>query len=174
MCNCPPWLQGGKANHLAVDKCFLARTLLLTSPEEWWCAVSKRVLIVEDERLLARTLSSALRDAGYDTVIAHTAESGGRQWFRSDDFDLVILDHRLPKQAGVDLLKDARERGNKSKVIFMTAFDSRGVKAEAERLEIGRYVRKPFDLDSMLGYVADLIGRADNGSSMNPKQEGGE
>jgi DNA-binding response OmpR family regulator len=131
------------------------------------------VLIVEDERLLARTLSSALRDIGYETVVAHTAESGGRQWLRSDGFDLVILDNRLPKQSGLELLRDARDRGRGSKVIFMTAFDQRGVQTEAEELRVDRYVRKPFDLDSMLETVRDLIGAAGNGVS-NPKQEGGE
>jgi DNA-binding response OmpR family regulator len=135
--------------------------------------VSKRVLIVEDERLLARTLSSALRDIGYDTVVAHTAESGGRHWLRSDGFDLVILDNRLPKQSGLELLRDARDRGRSSKVIFMTAFDRRGVQTEATGLAVDRYVRKPFDLDSMLETVRDLIGAAGNGGS-NPTQEGGE
>ena len=136
--------------------------------------MSKRVLIVEDERLLARTLSSALREAGYETVVAHTAEQGGHHWLQEDTFDLVILDNRLPKKSGIELLQEARDEGRQTKVILMTAFDSRGVKGKAKRLEVDHYLRKPFDLDSILASVSDLIGNPNNGMSMVLKQEGGD
>ena len=134
--------------------------------------MSKRVLIVEDERLLARTLSTALRDAGYDTVVSHTAEQAERHWLSKRGFDLAILDNRLPKSTGLDLLKSVREHGIDSKVILVTAFDRRGVKAEAKRLGVDKYLRKPFDLDSILSTVNELIGPPGNGAPMNP-QEGG-
>ncbi|NNF05719.1 MAG: response regulator, partial [Candidatus Eisenbacteria bacterium] len=88
--------------------------------------MSKRVLIVEDERLLARTLSTALREQGYDAVVSHSAEAGGKHWLGKKLFDLVILDNRLPKQSGLELFHGARERGATCKVILMTAFDNRG------------------------------------------------
>jgi len=142
--------------------------------EEWWSVVSKKVLIVEDERLLARTLSTALKEVGYDAVVSHSAEAGAKHWMGKHRFDLVILDNRLPKQSGMDLLKAAREQGLTSKVILMTAYDKRGIKSEAGRLRVDRYVRKPFDLDSMLANVKELIGDPVNGTPVNPNKEGGD
>ena len=136
--------------------------------------VSKRVLIVEDERLLARTLAAALREAGYETVVSHSAEQGAKHWLGKRRFDLVILDNRLPRQSGVELLEAARERGVESKIIFMTAFDKRGVQTKAKRLRVDRYVKKPFDLDTMLREVSELIGSSGNGDSMKSQKEGGE
>jgi DNA-binding response OmpR family regulator len=57
--------------------------------------VTKTVLIVEDERLLAKTLSTALKEAGYDAVVTHSAEQAEKKWLEQEPFDLVILDNRF-------------------------------------------------------------------------------
>lgn len=136
--------------------------------------MAKTILIVEDERLLARTLSTALKEAGYNAVVTHTAEQAEERWLEGATFDLVILDYRLPKGSGLELLQTARESGRTSKVILMTAFGNRDVRAEAKRLGVDKYVRKPFDLDNMLRSVTELIGDPNNGASINPRKEGGE
>jgi DNA-binding response OmpR family regulator len=133
------------------------------TPEEWGFEVAKTVLIVEDEKLLAKTLSTALKEAGYQAVVTHSAEQAEKRLLGGDHFDLVILDNRLPQVSGLEFLKTARERGVDSKVILMTAFDSREVKAKAKKLDVDEYVRKPFDLDGMIGKVSDLIGDPGNG-----------
>jgi DNA-binding response OmpR family regulator len=125
--------------------------------------VAKSVLIVEDERLLAKTLSAALKDAGYQAVVTHSAEQAEKRWLGDDVFDLVILDNRLPQATGLDLLRNARDQGLESKVILMTAFDNRDVKTRARKLAVDEYVRKPFDLDRIVKSVRDLIGDPGNG-----------
>jgi DNA-binding response OmpR family regulator len=129
----------------------------------WGLLVAKMVLIVEDEKLLAKTLATALEEAGYQTVVAHSAEQAEKRLLGDDHFDLVILDHKLPRTTGLDLLKSIREQGVDSKVIFMTAFDSRDVKAKAKKLDVDEYVRKPFDLDGIMHQVSVLIGEPGNG-----------
>lgn len=133
--------------------------------------MAKKVLIVEDERLLARTLKTALTEVGYVTTVSHSAESAERKW-SEDNFDLVILDNRLPKLSGIDLLRVARERGFTAKVILVTAFDSKDIQKAARQFGIDAYVRKPYDLDRIIGSVSDLIGEPINGSSIST-QEGG-
>lgn len=135
--------------------------------------MAKTVLIVEDERLLARTLKTALTEAGYETTVTHSAEQAEKKWFGRDSFDLVILDNRLPKRSGVELLRRARDDGRTSKVILMTAFDSRDVQAAARQFHV-EYVRKPFDLDRMVKSVFELIGDPNNGTSVKSTKEGGE
>ena len=142
--------------------------------EEWGFVVAKTILIVEDERLLARTLSTALKEAGYEAIVTHSADTAQKRWLGEDLFDLVILDNRLPKGSGLDLLREARETGRTSKVILMTAFGNREVRTEARRLQVDCYVRKPFDLDSMIKSVNELIGDPNAGALINPQKEGGE
>ena len=137
--------------------------MLLRLMVNWGLLVAKMVLIVEDEKLLAKTLANALKDAGYQTVVTHSAEQAEKRLLGDDHFDLVILDQKLPRATGLELLKSAREHGVDSKVIFMTAFDNRDVKAKAKKLEVDEYVRKPFDLDGIMHQVSVLIGEPGNG-----------
>lgn len=130
--------------------------------------MSKTVLIVDDERLLVRTLSTVLKEAGYRTLTASSAEQAEKQLDADDGPDLVVLDNRLPKRSGLDVLRHIRERGLPCRVILMTAYDSPDVKREAERLAVDRYVLKPFDLSTMMSTITDLLARNDR-----PTQTGG-
>jgi two-component system, NtrC family, response regulator AtoC len=123
--------------------------------------VSKSVLIVDDERLIARTLASALAEAGFQTRTAPDAEVAERILGTEDgQFDLVIVDNRLPKGSGLGLLKKLKAGNSPAKVILMTAFDSPETKAEARKLGVQRYITKPFDLSTMIAEVEGLVGPA--------------
>jgi len=122
--------------------------------------MSKSVLIVDDERLLARTLSKALKEAGYKAATASTAEQAEKQIFSEQPFDLVVLDNRLPRSSGLEILERMREKNIRSRVILMTAFESADVRTTARRLQVDKYVRKPFDLTRMLREIEDLVGAA--------------
>jgi DNA-binding response OmpR family regulator len=121
--------------------------------------LAKSVLIVDDERLIARTLSSALSEAGFDTRIASSAEAAEKLILAADPaFDLIIIDNRLPKGSGLGLLKKLKAGEFQAKVIMMTAFDSPETKAEARRLGVQGYIRKPFDLSTMIQEVEAQVG----------------
>ena len=117
------------------------------------------ILIVDDEKLLTKTLSNALKDAGYKTATATNAETAEKQIFSGKGFDLILLDNKLVKKSGLDIVRKMRDRDVKTKVILMTAYDSPEVKSEAKELEVNRYVKKPFDLPSMLDIVKEVIER---------------
>ncbi|UCF79618.1 MAG: response regulator [Candidatus Eiseniibacteriota bacterium] len=119
--------------------------------------MAKSILIVEDQRLLARTLSSALREAGYEASTVRSAEQAEKRIFSGSGFDLVILDNRLPKADGLSVLQELRKREAETKVILMTAYDSSGVREKAHSLGVDGYVKKPFDLGWMLSYVQELL-----------------
>lgn len=121
--------------------------------------MAKMILIVDDERLLTRTLSNALKEAGYKTATATTAETAEKQIFSDKGFDLILLDNKLVKKSGLEIVKKMRDRDLKSKVILMTAYDSPEVRSEAKKLKVSRYVKKPFDLPSMLDIVKEVIER---------------
>jgi DNA-binding response OmpR family regulator len=120
--------------------------------------VAKRILIVEDERLLQRTLTDALRDQGYEATAASDARHAERLLFPTSDFDLVVLDNRLPDRSGVDLLRRIRAAELPVRVIVMTAYGKAGLLAELKRLEVDGFVEKPFDLSNFLQEIADVVG----------------
>jgi DNA-binding NtrC family response regulator len=128
------------------------------------CGLAKSVLIVDDEKLLVRTLSNALKEAGYRITVAGSAEQADKHLFGDPPFDLILVDNRLPNQSGMELVKRARDRAVKSKVILMTAYETPEVKAEAKRLKVELYLKKPFDLTYLLGEIHGLIGNG-NGTT---------
>jgi two-component system response regulator AtoC len=122
----------------------------------------KSVLIVDDEQLLARTLSTVLREAGYRTVVAGSAEDAERHVFGDAPLDLIVVDNRLPRESGIQMIQRLRDQSLQSKVILMTAYETPEVKSEARRLKVDRYLKKPFDLTAMVDEVRSLIGPGGN------------
>lgn len=118
----------------------------------------KKVLIVEDERLLSKALSDALSDRGYTIETASSAEEAEELLFPSSTYDLVVLDNRLPVRSGVDVLRRIRETDLESRVVVMTAYGGNGLEGELEALRVDGFVKKPFDLEKFLNLVADLVG----------------
>jgi len=129
-----------------------------TQRERRRCGLRKSVLIVDDEKLLARTLPTALREAGYRIAVAGSAEQAERHVFGEATFDLIVVDNRLPRESGIEMVRRVRDQAVKSKVILMTAYETPDVKSEAKRLKVDRYLKKPFDLTAIVDDVRELIG----------------
>jgi DNA-binding response OmpR family regulator len=120
---------------------------------------------VDDEQLLVRTVSSVLKEAGYRIATAGSAEQAEKHVFGDPAFDLIVVDNRLPKESGIELIKRLREAAVKSKVILMTAYETPEVKSEAKRLKVDRYLKKPFDLTVLVDEVESLIGPGGNSTA---------
>src|SRR4030095_11466264 len=102
-----------------------------------------RILIVEDEVQLARQIAAALTEAGQDPVIVHDGEAAVQQAV-GNSFDLIVLDLRLPRLDGFEVLRHLRSRRVTSRVLILTA---RGeVKDRVTGLQLGAddYLAKPF------------------------------
>ena len=84
-----------------------------------------RILLVEDDAMIGKTLQRALQQDGY-AVDWVTDGQAGRLAIdtASDAYALVLLDLGLPKKGGLDLLKEIRRAGNKARVLFLTARDA--------------------------------------------------
>jgi DNA-binding response OmpR family regulator len=129
--------------------------------------VTHTVLIVDDETLLLKTLSNALRDAGLQVLPAGTARDGEALLEgRGEPVDLMVLDVKLPDKSGLDLLESQRQRGYAGPVIVMTAFDNPESERRCRQLAVDHYLRKPFDLEAMLGLIRGLLGGSGSGSGV--------
>jgi two-component system, OmpR family, response regulator len=115
-----------------------------------------RVLIVEDESLLARQLASALDEAGY---AVDTAPDGERADFlgRTEHYDAIVLDLGLPKIDGLTLLRRWREAGLGVPVLVLTARGSWYEKVQGIDGGADDYVAKPFRIEEVLARLRALI-----------------
>lgn len=123
-----------------------------------------RVLVVEDERDLARQLKAALTDAGYSVDVAHDGEEGH---FLGDteSYDMVVLDLGLPRLDGLSVLSRWRRAGRAMPVLILTVRDEWREKVAGFDAGADDYVTKPFRLEEVLARVRALIRRASGHSS---------
>jgi two-component system response regulator QseB len=119
-----------------------------------------RVLLVEDDPMIGKTLKTALSQDGY---AVDWAEDGAAAKAALDTADgayaLVILDLGLPRKSGLDLLKEMRRAGNKARVLVVTARDA--VTDRVAGLDAGAddYLVKPFSLDELAARMRALLRR---------------
>jgi DNA-binding response OmpR family regulator len=117
-----------------------------------------KVLIVEDEPLLASTLAVGLRPEGF--VVVHAATGVDGLWHATEDhFDVIVLDIMLPGLSGYEVLRQLRARGVWTPILMLTAKD--GEYDEAEGLETGSddYVTKPFSFVVLIARLRALVRR---------------
>ncbi len=118
-----------------------------------------RLLVVEDERALARQLAESLSEAGYAVDVAHPGEEA---LYLGDvePYDAVILDLGLPEIDGLTVLRRWREAGRTMPVLVLTARDRWSDKVEGFHIGADDYVAKPFSMEEVLARIRALIRRA--------------
>ena len=119
----------------------------------------KKVLIVEDEDLIAKVLSIRLENSGYQVLIAYDGEEGWEQ-AKKEKPDLMLLDIGLPRIDGntlCELIKaDAETKG--IKIIMLTGKRLVGDMENAFSAGADIYVNKPYDWTRLLSHIQSLIG----------------
>ena len=123
-----------------------------------------RILLAEDDQILAEGLSRSLRGAGY--AVDHVATgSEADTALSAHAFDLLILDLGLPKMTGLDVLRRLRGRNGKLPVLILTAGDS--VEQRVRGLDLGAddFMAKPFELAELEARVRALVRRSMGSSS---------
>jgi DNA-binding response OmpR family regulator len=117
-----------------------------------------RILVVEDERKVLRSLERGLQAEGYDVVAAATGEEGFQQ-ATAHPFDCIVLDLLLPGRSGLQVLADLRQLGNEVPVLILTARDA--VEDRVIGLDAGAddYLVKPFAFAELLARLRVLLRR---------------
>jgi len=132
-----------------------------------------RVMIVEDEPVLAKNLRAKLVAHGMETAVVHTAEDAQRLFSKTVP-DVVLLDIRLPGMDGLTLLPKLRAESPSTSVVVMTAHGNERVAVEAMRAGAFEYLTKPVDLDELLLVVTRAVEQqqlADNLSFLRTQEE---
>jgi two-component system response regulator QseB len=118
-----------------------------------------RVLLVEDDTMIAQGLETALRQIGAAVDWLRDGEQAAAA-LQSATFDVVLLDLGLPTRDGISVLRDLRRRGDATPVIVLTARDE--IPSRVAGLDAGAddYVVKPFDLDELTARIRSVVRRA--------------
>ena len=82
-----------------------------------------RILLVEDDMAIARSLREGLEDEAYAVDMAHDGDEGYRT-ATADDYDVIILDVMLPEMNGYEVCRALRKDGNQTPILMLTARDT--------------------------------------------------
>lgn len=120
-----------------------------------------RILIVDDDPLVGKSIENFLKQKGFFTITAPIGIAA-LDYASFEDFDLVIMDIRMPGMNGVEALKavrDLRKRFGKPSIpeIVLTAYDDAEVRTEVQKLGVRHFILKPFDGEQLLALIQESL-----------------
>ena len=121
--------------------------------------MARTILVIDDERNMRWVLERALTKAGYDVVTAERGEQGIQQ-FALYAVDLVLLDLKMPGMDGMTVLRELRRQNRAVPILLLTAYATVPTAVEALRIGANDYLRKPFDVETVLATVNRYLAEA--------------
>ena len=118
----------------------------------------KKILLVEDDRILSETLIRHLNQNGYHATFAYTKEDAVMK-IRNLKFDLILLDVTLPDGNGFAVCEEIRQISTDTRIIFLTAKDLESDILKGYNMGADDYVTKPFSLPVLLKKIAAVTSR---------------
>ena len=133
--------------------------------------LTTRILLAEDDHEMRALLRHALRAAGYGVVSCRdgvdlldhldaylsTSKGDGRFTKENPHIDLIVSDIRMPGVTGLEIQEGLRECTGKPPMILITAFGSKDIHEQAERLGIAAVFDKPFDIGKLIAKVRQIV-----------------
>lgn len=117
-----------------------------------------KILIVEDEKLLADSIKMLLEKKGYDTECVYDGKSG-LEYAKLDIYDLIILDIMMPELDGIEVAKRLRKEHNSTPILMLTAKSELEDRITGLNSGADYYLTKPFDTRELTACVNALLRR---------------
>jgi DNA-binding response OmpR family regulator len=117
-----------------------------------------RILVIEDDPTVGQYIKHGIEEQRWAVDLVVDGEAGESRAM-SEAYDLVILDMRLPKKSGIDVLNTLRSRGFERPILVLTAQDALDAKVTALRAGADDYVTKPFAFEELLARIEALARR---------------
>ena len=111
-----------------------------------------RILIVEDEITLNKTLAEGLKEFGYQSDISESLKDA-QYYLDIRNYDLILVDWMLPDGSGLELVTQVKQDNPKTVIIVLSARDDKESEIEALRAGADDYIRKPFDFDVLVARI---------------------
>ncbi|MBQ2439055.1 MAG: response regulator transcription factor [Paludibacteraceae bacterium] len=126
----------------------------------------QRILIVDDEEDICMILSYSLQKAGYEVLVAHSAEEALANYelrIKNYDVDLILLDIMMGEMSGLEMANHLRldnvQSDNLPPIIFLTALSDEDTVLQGFKLGADDYISKPFRIAEVLARVAAVLRR---------------
>jgi two-component system copper resistance phosphate regulon response regulator CusR len=116
------------------------------------------VLVIEDDPTVGSFVKRGLEEQRFRVTLVPNGEEGERL-ARSESYDVVVLDMRLPGKSGLEVLRSLRDTGYQTPVLVLTAQDAVDAKVQTLRAGADDYVTKPFAFEELLARVEALTRR---------------
>ncbi len=123
-----------------------------------------KILVVEDDNDLNRSVCSFLNRSGYEAIGSLGAEDAYDEMYKTT-FDLIVSDIMMPGINGFEFVKTVRSLNDDIPILFMTARDDFEAKQRGYRVGIDDYMIKPIDLDELFLRIGALLRRSKIASS---------
>ena len=115
-----------------------------------------KILLIEDDSTVRESLTEVLKSEGYE-VVQRADGSDLKQLLKSDIYDLIITDLKLPGKNGIDLIREMRKSPSDYEIIIITGYGTMQSAIDALQLGIYDYINKPFEPALMLNTVSRAI-----------------
>lgn len=114
-----------------------------------------RILVAEDDEALRSVLGRAFEEAGY-VVDAVSDGEAASFYLRTYEYEVAVIDWRMPRRSGLEVVEDLRQRGGRAPVVMLTARDTTTDRVQGLNSGADDYLVKPFDFAELLARVQAL------------------
>lgn len=121
-------------------------------------AAAKRVLVVEDNLSMLRTLTTFLELAGFDVVVVAEFQRA-LELIEDELFDTLVTDLDLPGGTGLDLVLTAKALRPQMRSVLMTGYSCSAIRKQADELSLVGFLEKPFDPDELVAALEEDVER---------------
>lgn len=120
--------------------------------------MATRLLYAEDEDSTRAIVADQLVQAGYEVDMAVDGQEAIEK-LQSGTYNLVLLDIKMPRKDGIEVLKFLKEKKMKPRVVMLTAVEDLSIAISCVKLGAIDYVTKPFSLDALLECVSRVLAK---------------
>jgi len=120
-----------------------------------------KILVADDEDPLRTTISAWLTDEGFDVDQAPDGVEAIKK-VQSQDFDIAILDIKMPGANGLEVLRYIKKNSNSTEVVMVTGMSDVSMAVEAMKLGAREYLTKPIDMDQLVPSLRSLLKKRDS------------
>ena len=132
-----------------------------------------RMLLIDDDEWIRDSLSLFFEDEGCHLAAFETAEEGLEK-LKRQDYDIIIVDYRLPGMDGLEFLKRVKDSHPNALNILVTAYGSKDVFLKARKIGVQGFIDKPFTLKVIKDTLSDLMEKRNDSrnSTLETKADG--
>jgi CheY-like chemotaxis protein len=123
--------------------------------------MAKKILVIDDEELIIKSLKKLLEKNGFTVFVAKKGQDA-LVMIEEEDFDLIIVDIRMPGMNGVETTQSIykileKKKHKKLPTIFITGYVDEGIEKEAKALKPVAYIYKPFDIPELVDKIKEVL-----------------